>query len=141
MLMSWWGGSVLLMLASFSGKFSGPIDWRPRLHSDPGAREGEEGETQAGPFAFSLAQNHPNPFNPTTTVMFSVPDRSHVRLLVYDLAGRQVATLVDRVCEPGDHEAVWYGRNDQGDRVASGVYFLRLEDGRCVSSKKLVLLK
>jgi flagellar hook assembly protein FlgD len=61
--------------------------------------------------------------------------------MVYDLAGRHVRTLADRVCEPGQHEVTWDGRNERGERVGSGVYFLRLEDGHSVSSKKLVLLK
>ncbi len=75
---------------------------------------------------FSLAQNHPNPFNPTTTIRFSVPDAGRVRLAVYNVAGQLVRTLIDEWLSVGEHAAIWDGRDELGRSVASGVYLYRL---------------
>jgi hypothetical protein len=88
------------------------------------------------PAEFSLAPNYPNPFNPSTTIRFSVPFRQHVSLTVYDIAGRRVATLVDDDYTPGSHEVRW---NAQG--IASGVYLYALRTTTGVLSRSLILLK
>lgn len=89
-----------------------------------------------------LAQNVPNPFNPSTTIAYSLSGAGSVRLRIYDVAGRQVRTLLDEQRSPaGQAEVVWDGRNDRGAAVASGVYFYRLEAGSFVSTRKMVLLK
>ena len=104
---------------------------------------------------FTLEQNYPNPFNPSTTIRFAVTDfqvrrqksegRSGmtpgVQLVVYDLLGRTVATLVDEPMAPGWHEVVWDGRNDRGVSVASGVYLYRLQTGSFVQTRKMVLMR
>jgi hypothetical protein len=93
-------------------------------------------------FANTLAQNHPNPFNPTTTIEFTVKSRGHVSLTVYDVAGRQIRTLVSENRAPGiKHVVGWDGRNAKGEMVASGVYFYRLETGGVMQTKKMVLCK
>ena len=90
----------------------------------------------------SLAQNRPNPFNPTTTIEFTVKDRTDVQLRIYNVAGQLVRTLVDEVKSPGEvHTATWDGRNDAGQSVSSGVYFYKLVAGNFVQTKKMVLLK
>lgn len=89
----------------------------------------------------ALDQNRPNPFNPTTTIRFVVPEREHVSLVVYDASGRVVRTLIDEMAESGAREAVWDGRDDRGVGQSSGVYFYRLTTGKRVESKKMVLLK
>jgi M6 family metalloprotease-like protein len=97
-----------------------------------------------GAFANVLYQNHPNPFNPTTTIGYSIAKRGHVRLAVYDVTGRLVRTLVDAEQSPaaGGYSVVWDATNDAGDRVASGVYFYKLTTaGDYQAVKKLVLLK
>ncbi len=76
-----------------------------------------------------------------STMRFGIPWRTHVGLVVYDLAGRHVKTLVDGMKEPGWYEIRWDGRNRRGDRVASGVYFCRLEAGGSKASRKVVVLK
>lgn len=86
--------------------------------------------------AFQLFPNQPNPFNPTTTIFFHLPQRSHVRVSIYDIRGRQVATLVDGPLGLGNHEVVW---NAAG--VATGVYFCRAEALNTVRTRKIVLLK
>ena len=73
--------------------------------------------TEAIPEEFSLEPNYPNPFNPATTLAYGLPQRSYVLLAIYDLVGRQVATLVDREEPPGWHSAVW-----DASRFASGMY-------------------
>ncbi len=89
-----------------------------------------------------LHQNAPNPFNPSTTIRFEVPDHAAaVRLRVYDPAGRLVRTLVDEVRESGSHAAVWNGRDQAGRGVASGVYLVRLDVGGVSQMRSMVLAK
>jgi hypothetical protein len=83
----------------------------------------------------------PNPFNPAVTVSFSVPAAGQVRLDVFDLSGRRIATLVDRELTPGSHEAVWRGLDDRGRRAPSGVYLFRLAAGGDVARQRVVLVK
>ncbi|MBD3221533.1 T9SS type A sorting domain-containing protein [bacterium] len=93
------------------------------------------------PAALALTGNHPNPFNPATTIGFAVPRTGEVELAVFDLAGRRVATLVDGVVTAGHHQVTWQGRSDQGGAVASGVYFCRLADGQSLQTRKMLLVK
>jgi hypothetical protein len=91
--------------------------------------------------AVALEQNVPNPFNPTTTIRFTLPSRSDVKLMVFDATGRLVRTLVDRAEDAGVHTALWDGRDGDGAPVSSGVYFCRMQAGSHVQSRKMVLLK
>ncbi len=114
-------------------------------------REGieDEGEKAASkessdanlPEGFELAQNYPNPFNPTTTIDFSLPEAQHVTLEIVNIQGQVVRTLVDDVRSAGDHSVEWDATSDNGNRVASGVYFYRLSAGDHVASRKMTLLK
>ncbi|MFQ6008617.1 MAG: T9SS type A sorting domain-containing protein [Candidatus Zixiibacteriota bacterium] len=101
----------------------------------------EEIITDLLPTSYSLAQNYPNPFNPSTVIEFTVPRRGHIELSVYNLLGQRVATLVDEPMHPGVYRAVWYGTDQAGQRVASGIYFYRLKAEQFVQTKKMVLLK
>ncbi len=89
----------------------------------------------------ALSQNQPNPFNPTTTIRFVVPVSEQVTLAVYDTSGHLVRTLVDEVEGYGAHEVTWDGRDDEGVAMGSGVYFYRLQAGKHMESRKMVLLK
>ena len=96
------------------------------------------------PKAYSLSQNFPNPFNPSTTVQYTVPGHEgqvYVRLQVYSLRGALVRTLVDEVREPGSYSVQWQGRDNVGRPVASGVYFYRLSTPKFKATRKMVLLK
>jgi len=93
------------------------------------------------PTTFRLVGNVPNPFNPVTRVAYHVPRQAHVRMRVYDVGGRLVRTLVDQVIEPGRHQAVWDGRSDGGNTVATGVYFCKMEAEDYTASHKMLLLK
>ena len=92
-----------------------------------------------------LYQNHPNPFNPSTTIAFTVPGDSgakqNVALNVYDLRGALVKSLVNGPVTGGRHEVSWDGRNNRGGRVASGVYFTKFASGGYKSVKKMILLR
>lgn len=90
---------------------------------------------------FELAQAFPNPFNPSTTIQFTVAQAANVGLVVYDVAGRQVKTLVNESRAPGVYRVTWDGRDDRGHRVASGVYFYRMNAGSFTQTRKMVLLK
>ncbi len=88
------------------------------------------------PKEFYLAQNFPNPFNPTTTITFSIPKTSYVTVRVFDMLGRDVATLAAAEFSAGVHVIVW-----NADRFASGVYFYRIEAGQYRAIKKMILTK
>jgi choice-of-anchor B domain-containing protein len=89
----------------------------------------------------TLAQNRPNPFNPSTTISFELAARSRARLFIYDVHGARVRTLVDGNLSAGAHTADWNGTNDRGETVASGVYYYRLEAGDASATRRMVLLK
>ncbi len=93
------------------------------------------------PARFALGQNVPNPFNPVTVVSYAVPERAHVLIEVYSVAGRLVRTLVDGEQDPGVMSVVWDGTDDAGRRTASGVYFCRMRSERFDDAVKMVLLK
>ena len=94
------------------------------------------GDGTSTPTAFALEQNYPNPFNPTTTVRFRVPTSAFVSLKVYDVLGREVATLVDGMQQAGSHEVRFHAEN-----FSSGVYLCRMNAGEFTATTKLVLAK
>ncbi len=96
---------------------------------------------QTPPQTFELRQNYPNPFNPSTTITYSISSRSHVRLTVYDELGRVVSSLVDEEENPGIRRIIWNGEDAGGQKVASGVYFFRLQAGPNAEVKKMLLVK
>jgi len=94
------------------------------------------GHSTALPLAAELSQNYPNPFNPGTTIRYELPRASHVRLIVFDVLGREVRTLVNTFEQAGRHEATFNAQN-----VSSGTYFYRLEAGGSVETRKLTVVK
>ena len=96
----------------------------------------------AAPAALALQGNHPNPFNPRTTIRFQLGvDAARASLRVYDVSGRLVRTLVDGALGAGDHEVTWRGRDERGSEVASGVYLYRLEADGVSRSRPMVLVR
>jgi flagellar hook assembly protein FlgD len=86
--------------------------------------------------------NHPNPFNPRTTVSYTVPSRGPVTIAIYDARGARVATLVDNEeRDAGAYRTEWNGQTDTGATVSSGVYFARIEQNGATRTRKMVLLK
>jgi hypothetical protein len=88
-----------------------------------------------------LRQNRPNPFNPTTLILFEIPRSGLVDLSVYDVTGRRVRTLVSGFLPAGPHNVEWDGRNDRGRPSASGIYFYRLAAGEDEAVRKMILLR
>lgn len=93
------------------------------------------------PLIFNLEPNHPNPFNPQTSLRYSLPQPAAVRLVIYDVRGRLVRTLVTGNQPAGLHTVVWDGRDDRGSDVASGVYFARLESSLGLQTHKMLLAR
>ena len=93
------------------------------------------------PKAFALQQNYPNPFNPVTTINFDLPEETAVKLVIYDLLGREVATLIDGVMPAGYQSIIWNTKSISGIPVAAGVYFYQARAGNFVDTKKMVILK
>jgi hypothetical protein len=88
-----------------------------------------------------LYQNQPNPFNPTTTIRFSLAQEGPVEILIYDVSGRLVRTLVDRSMDAGFHTVLWDGKDDRDRLVGSGIYWSQMRAGAFTSIKKMVVLK
>lgn len=95
----------------------------------------------AMPSAFSLAQNYPNPFNPSTSIHYDLPKAGHVRLVIYDVLGRRICTLVDRREPAGRLQTSWDGLDERGVPVAGGLYFCRMQAGEFSSVIKMVFVK
>jgi len=90
---------------------------------------------------YSLSENYPNPFNPTTAINYTAPVSGHVKLVVYNTLGRVVNTLVDNVVAAGKHTVTWDGTNSAGQQMATGVYFYTLETESFSQTKKMMLVK
>jgi len=109
--------------------------------SDPAGAGTVTSAGDGAPLANRLEQNVPNPFNPSTTIAFTLREAGEVTLAVYDATGRHVRTLVSGRREARSYDVAWDGRDDAGTRVASGVYFYRLTAGSFTQTRKMVLLK
>jgi hypothetical protein len=143
------GGGYSLVLAhvGLNPDYDNAASWRAsqRIHGEPGAGNVSvrHENVMSLPAKFALLQNYPNPFNPSTAISFSLPSKSFVLLKVFDVMGREVATLVNEELAAGNHYRQWDASN-----VSSGVYFYRLsarttsgQSGSFVETKKLVLLR
>jgi hypothetical protein len=96
------------------------------------------------PKVFRLAQNFPNPFNPSTTIGFDIPeDRGEVwtELSIYNVRGQRVRTLLKETKAPGSYSILWNGRGEAGQKLGSGIYFYKIRAGNFVSTRKMVLVK
>ena len=93
------------------------------------------------PYTFALYSNYPNPFNPETRLRFEVGAHTDVKLIIYDLLGRQVRSLVEGSYTPGRHVVNWDGRDDFGSLVSTGIYIYRFRAGDFVDHKKMILIR
>jgi hypothetical protein len=150
------GGEYELIAAALSMEESGSVTFTDRMVEEgltykyrlevAGGGASVETEAIEVPVARAkLYQNHPNPFNPSTTIAFTVPGGSgakqNVALNVYDLRGALVKSLVNGPVAGGRHEVSWNGTNNNGKQVASGVYFTQFASGGYKSVKKMILLR
>lgn len=88
------------------------------------------------PNNFYLEQNYPNPFNPETKIRFSIPKSGNIKIIIYNLQGKEIEILLNKKLDIGDYETSW-----NGSKYPSGVYFYRLEAGNFVDTKKMILIK
>ena len=93
-------------------------------------------KTVVVPVEYNLSQPYPNPFNPTTTIQFSLPQSEMVSMKVYDLNGRLIETLLNDFYDMGKHTITW-----DGSSQSSGMYFVRLESGEYIQTRKVVLVQ
>jgi len=113
------------------------ISW---IKSNPNSVSEEQNKQV--PVGFSLNQNYPNPFNPSTTISYSLPQKAVVSILIYNMLGQKVRTLIDfKDFFAGSYEINWNGKDDFGKQVASGTYIYRMQAGAFSQSKKLTLLR
>ncbi|UCD38810.1 MAG: T9SS type A sorting domain-containing protein, partial [Fidelibacterota bacterium] len=96
---------------------------------------------QLVPATVALHPAYPNPFNPSTSLAFDLPEAAAVQFIVYDMLGREVARLVDGYIESGTHHATWNGRTASGREVPTGIYIARLVTPEYSKSIKMVMLK
>jgi len=98
-------------------------------------------ESEPVPVTFHLEQNYPNPFNPATRIRYDLSHAGFVKLVIYDVLGRRVRVLENRMMPAGSHEVVWNGKTASGSYASSGIYFYRLQAGSRSEVRKMVLLK
>ena len=92
-------------------------------------------------FSTKLNPNFPNPFNPETTISFSIKEDCRVTIDVYNIKGQKVKTLVNEKLNAGAHQVIWHGKDENGKSVSSGIYFYKMNSGRYTSVKKMILMK
>ncbi len=93
------------------------------------------------PNGFAIAQNYPNPFNPGTNIEYEIPIKSHIKIIVYNILGQEIKTIVDQIKSAGKYMTDWDGTDSNGKPVSSGVYYYKLESDGFVDSKKMVLVR
>ena len=93
------------------------------------------------PACYALYNNYPNPFNPSTTIRYALKESGHARLVIFNVLGQEVRNLVDKEQAVGLFTVKWDGRNDNGEKVSSGMYFYRLEAGNFVRTKRMMLVQ
>jgi hypothetical protein len=98
-------------------------------------------QSNAVPERYALAQNYPNPFNPATTIHYALAKAGHVEVVVYNMLGEVIATLVNSEQNAGYYDVTWNGQNDKHQTVASGIYLYRMRSGDFVDVQKMVFMK
>jgi hypothetical protein len=132
--------NTTLQTAGTDGLPLGDLNWYPSQHQqyltdvkvDKGAKV---------PTTFSLSNAYPNPFNPTTNIQFNIAKSENIKLVVFNILGQQVKTLVNGEMKAGSYTATWNGKDEFGNSVASGIYFYRLESQSFNTTKKMILMK
>ncbi|NQT63755.1 MAG: T9SS type A sorting domain-containing protein [Candidatus Marinimicrobia bacterium] len=96
---------------------------------------------ELGPNRYKITKIYPNPFNPSTTIQYDLPENSDVSLVIYDVTGREVKNLVSKMQSPGSYNVSWDGSGRDGQQLAGGMYFARLQAGEYSSVVKMVYLR
>ncbi len=135
---NWWGSSTP------SASWFENVDYTPWLNSDPLGKRSIWAETEIGAVPTSPAitlTNYPNPFNPATTIEFSLPSSGHARLVVYNVLGQTIREVANADYTSGSHRVVWDGRDGSGSEVASGIYLYRISTSFGETTRKMTLLR
>ncbi|MCJ7508474.1 MAG: T9SS type A sorting domain-containing protein, partial [candidate division Zixibacteria bacterium] len=103
--------------------------------------EVEDDQKTSLPSEFGLAQNYPNPFNLESNIEYSLPKDCQVKLVIYNILGQKIRTLVNEEQKAGHQRISWDGRNDKGEGISSGIYFYRIKAGDFIQTKRMMLLK
>jgi len=132
-----------LLTASTDGLPLGDLNWYPDKKAEwediqTGIRF-KEPVTRLSDF--TLSQNYPNPFNPVTNIQFTLKKNAQVKINVYNMLGQKVRTLVDKKMIAGTHMVTWNGQDNKGNKLASGIYYYRLESESFNKARKMVMLK
>ena len=98
-------------------------------------------KTEEAPLVFSLSQNAPNPFNPETIISYSLPQSEQVKLVIYNVLGQEIRTLVNAFQPAGRYRVVWNSKDDFGRSVSSGIYFYQITAGEFLDTRKMLILK
>jgi hypothetical protein len=93
------------------------------------------------PLEYDLSQNYPNPFNPRTTIDYELPDHGPVWIGIIDIQGRVVRVLLDEEKQAGSYSIIWNGRNEYGQSVGSGMYMVRMQSGKFIRNRKMLLVR
>ena len=111
-------------------------------HGDPHSTTGSIRNLKQVPNNFKLEQNYPNPFNPSTKIQFAIPQIEKVSIKVYDIQGKLIKNIVNHeLMNPGSYQVKWDGTDLVGAKVASGIYFARMQAGSFMQTKKMMMLK
>ena len=109
--------------------------------ADYGAYVGVDPNYESASLTYKLDQNFPNPFNPETRFYFEIPKSHKVKIVIYNMLGQKVRTLLNEEFNAGFHIVNWNGRDDSGDLVPTGIYVYRIKAGSFIASKKMLLMK
>ncbi len=126
------------------GRYPDGSDTWQLMNPTPGAANTQElslDEALLIPEVFVLRQNYPNPFNPVTTLRYDLPEQANVNIIIYDMLGRQVKSLINQTQDAGFKSVLWNATNDNDKPVSAGVYLYKIQAGDFVQTKKMVLLK
>jgi hypothetical protein len=133
--------NTTLQAAGTDGFALGDLNWFPAQKAKWLVTGIKEDKGSQIPNTFSLSNAYPNPFNPTTNIKFSIAKSENINLVVFNVLGQKVKTLVNGAMKAGSYTATWDGRDDFGSHVASGIYFYRLESQSFNVTKKMILMK
>jgi len=127
-------GPVTLTITNIAGEGGIPLSnevGAPFMSTEDPAIVGE----------YSLSNNYPNPFNPSTTINYAVKEAGEVSVIIYDMLGREVNVLVSEYLQPNTYNVIWNGMNQNGQQVASGVYYYKMVANNFVDTKKMLFVK
>ncbi len=119
-------GDILTVVNPLKANLTSPVD---------------ESDSQRGPSQFFLSQNHPNPFNPSTKLVYNLPLSSRIRIVVYDMYGKQIRTLINGRKSAGQQTVTWDGKDEKGRAVSSGHYIIRMDAENYSKTRKVILAR